>query len=169
MRADAFWRLGEREHAEAEFAAAIARAPDEVAALVDRARAFEALGLRDRALADLAEAARRKPDDPRPWVARGRLLAERGDGPGADAAYARAAGLAPGRLDPFLEAGWWVVGPYAEDMNQPQPPEDDPDPSRPVAGEPGSPLRWKPAAVNEDRYLDLVPYSRPARARPSMR
>ena len=110
-------------------------------------------------IADLAEAARRKPDDPRPWVVRGRLLAERGDGPGADAAYARAAGLAPGRLDPFLEAGWWVAGPYPEDMNQPQPPEEDPDPARPVAGETGTPLRWKPACVNEDRYLHLGPFA----------
>ncbi len=155
MRGEALWRLGEREEAEAELAAAVARAPDEVAALIDRAAAFERLGLRDRALADLAEAARRKPDDPRPWVARGRLLAGRGYGPGADAAYARAAGLAPGRLDPFLEAGWWVAGPYPDDMNLPQPPEENPDPARPVEGETGSPLRWKPACVNEDRNLRL--------------
>ena len=159
MRGDAFWRLGEREQAEAEFAAAIARAADEVAALIDRARAFETLGLRDRADADLAEAARRKPDDPRPWVARGRLLAERGNGPGADEAYTRAARLGPGRLDPFLEAGWWVAGPYPDDMNQPQPPEEHPDPARPVAGETGTPMRWKPACVNEDRFLQLGLYS----------
>ncbi len=69
MRADAFWRLDEREHAEAELAAAVAGARRSGRA--DRSRAaFETLGVRDRALADLAEAARRKPADPRPWVAR---------------------------------------------------------------------------------------------------
>ncbi len=158
MRGEALWRLEERERAEVEFAAAIARAPDELAALIDRAHAFETLGLRDRADADLAEATRRKPDDPRPWVARGRLLAGRGNGSEVDGAYVRAAGLAPGRLDPFLEAGWWVAGPYSDDMNRSEPPEKDPDPSRPVAGETGTPMRWKPACANEDRYLNLGDY-----------
>ncbi len=123
---------------------------------MDRARAFETLGQRDRAFADLDEAARRKADDPRPWVARDDCSPS-GDGPGADDAYARAARLAPGRLDPFLEAGWWVAGPYPEDMDQPQPPEADPDPGRPVASETGTPRRWNPAGVNEDRYLTLGP------------
>ncbi len=159
LRGDSLWRLDERKKAEAEFRAAVAGAPDEVAALLDRARTFETLGVRDRALLDLAEAARRKPDDPRPWVTRGKLLAERGLGPAADAAYARAAGLAPGRLDPFLEAGWWVAGPYPEDMARPQPPETDPDPSRPVVSETGTPLRWKPAFVNEDRWIILAQHA----------
>jgi len=159
LRGDSLLRLDERKKAEAEFTAAVAGAPDDVAALLDRARTFESLGVRDRADLDLAEAARRKPDDPRPWVARGKLLAERGLGSEADAAYARAALLAPGRLDPFLEAGWWVVGPYPEDMTRPQPPETNPDPARPGAGESGLPLRWKPASVNEDRYIDLGPYA----------
>jgi eukaryotic-like serine/threonine-protein kinase len=153
LRADGFWRLDEKSKAETEFAAAVTGAQDQSAALTDRARAFESLGIRDRALADLAEAARRSPKDPRPWVERGKLLCERGQGLEADAAYTRAAELAPGRLDPFLEAGWWFVGPYPEDMNLPQPPELDPDPARPVAGEAGVSLNWKPAIVNEDRNL----------------
>src|SRR5262249_20321300 len=90
---------------------------------------------------------------------RGKLLAERGDGPAADVAYARAAQLAPGRLDPFLEAGWWVVGPYAEDMSTSQAPEIEPDPSRAVAGESGAPQRWKPAAVTQGRYIHLWPFA----------
>jgi len=155
LRGDSLWRLDERTKAEAEFTAAVARAPDDVAALLDRARTFETLGMRDRADLDLAEAARRKPADPRPWVARGKLLAERGLGSEADAAFARAALLAPGRLDPFLEAGWWVVGPYPEDMTRAQPPETNPDPARPIASETGTPLRWKPAIVSEDRFIDL--------------
>jgi eukaryotic-like serine/threonine-protein kinase len=159
LRGDALWRLHEPEQAEAEFAAALAGATDIVAALVDRARAFEALVMHDRADVDLAEAARLKPDDPRPWVMRGKLLAERGQGTAADAAYARAALLAPGRLDPFLSAGWWIAGPYAEDMTWPQPPEVDPDPSRLVAGETRTPIRWRPAEVNPDHYIFLAPFA----------
>jgi serine/threonine protein kinase/Tfp pilus assembly protein PilF len=163
LRGAALWRLHEREQAEAEFAAARAGALEEIAGLVSRARTFETLGLHDRADADLAEAARQKPDDPRPWVMRGKLFAERGQGKAADAAYARAAQLAPGRLDPFLKAGWWIAGPYPEDMSQPQPPELDPDPSRTVAGVTSTPLRWRPAGVNEDRYVFLAPFAgRPA-------
>jgi eukaryotic-like serine/threonine-protein kinase len=159
LRGDALWRLNEREKAEVEFAAAIEGAPDAVAALMERARSFEALGLRERADADLAEAARRKPDDPRPWVMRGKLLAERGQGEAADSAYTRAAELAPGRLDPFLEAGWWIAGPYTEDMNQRQPPEEGPDPARAVAGETYKRLHWRPAAVNQDRFISLAPFA----------
>ncbi len=130
-----------------------------MAALVERARSFEILGLHERADADLAEAARQKPEDPRPWVTRGKLLAERGQGSAADLAYARAAGLAPGRLDPFLEAGWWVAGPYSEDMTRQEPPEVDPDPARLVLGGTRMPLRWKPASVTEDRYIALGSFS----------
>jgi tetratricopeptide (TPR) repeat protein len=119
LRADALWRLRETKQAESELAASVAGAPDEVAALIERARTFEGLGLHDRADADLTLATSRKPDDPRPWVMKGRLLAKRGQGIAADEAYARAAALAPGRLDPFLEAGWWVVGPFVEDMARP--------------------------------------------------
>jgi len=155
LRGDSLWRLHDFKKAELEFTAAVAGAPDDVAALLERARTFETLGVRDRADLDLAEAARRKPDDPLPWVARGKLLAERGLGSEADAAYARAALLAPGRLDPFLEAGWWVVGPYPEDMTRPQPPETNPDPARPGAGESGSLLRWKPTSLDEYRYIHL--------------
>jgi serine/threonine protein kinase/Flp pilus assembly protein TadD len=155
LRADAFWRLDEPEKAEPELNSAVAGAPDVVAALVDRARAFETLGARDRADTDLAEAARRDPQDPRPWVARGKLLAERGLGFQADAAYMRAAELAPGRFDPFVELGYWVAGPYPEEMNRPWPPEANPDPARPVASETGSFRPWKPACVNEDRFLYL--------------
>ena len=163
LRADALWRLREKKQAESEFAASVAGATDEVAALIERASVFQGLGLNERADADLALATAHKPDDPRPWVMKGRLLAARGQGSAADEAYVRAAALAPGRLDPFLEAGWWVVGPYVDDMSRPQPPEVDPDPSRPTLGESGAPARWKPAAVNQDRFVQLGAYAgRPA-------
>ena len=157
LRGDSFWRLGENQKAETEFAAAIAEPPDIAQALIDRAWTFENLGLRDRSMADLALASRRRPDDPRPWVTKGRLLAARGLQSEADQAYARAAELAPGRLDPFLAAPWWVVGPYPVDMNRQSRPEEDHDPSHTVTAESGLPLRWKPAFVTSERGINLAP------------
>ena len=44
-------------------------------------------------------------------------------------------------------------------MDQPQAPEVDPDPSRPVAGETRTPLGWRPASVNQDRFIRLGPFA----------
>ncbi len=123
---------------------------------IDRAWIFEGLGLRDRSMADLALAARRRTDDPRPWVAKGRLLAARGLQSEADQAYAHAAAIAPGRLDPFLEAPWWVVAHYPVLMNWQSRPEEDHDPSRMVTAESGALERWKPANVTPDRSIRLA-------------
>ena len=71
----------------------------------------------------------------------GRLLAELGEHKQADAAFARASALGKGSLYPFLEAGWWVAGPYPPALELSCPPEFDPDPSKPIA------------AVNEPRDL----------------
>ncbi len=161
LRATALWRLNDRDRAESELAAAVAGARDDVAALTDRARTLETLGENDRALADLSEAARRRPDDPRPWVVRGKLLAEHGADSEADAAYGRAAALAPGRLDPFIEAGWWLAGPYREDITNSESPEADPHPAKPVRSAAGSLQRWQPVPVNEDRFLRLDFAARP--------
>ena len=155
LRGDSFWRLGDHQRAETEFAAAIAAAPDHAGALIDRAWIFEGLGLPDRSMADLALAARLRTDDPRPWVAKGRLLAARGLQSEADQAYARAAAIAPGRLDPFLEAPWWVVIRYPAPINWQGRPEEDHDPSRLVIAESGARQRWKPANVTPDRSIRL--------------
>ncbi|HUG92189.1 MAG TPA: hypothetical protein VML55_15215 [Planctomycetaceae bacterium] len=71
-------------------------------------------------------------DDPLPWIHRGRWYAERGEHEKADADFAKAASLTPNELNKFLEAGWWVVGPYPGNLNELCPPEIDPDPSKPV-------------------------------------
>ncbi len=73
----------------------------------------------------------------------------------ADQAYARAAAIAPGRLDPFLESPWWVVARYPVQMNWQSAPEENHDPSRAVMAESGKPLRWKPANVTPDRDIRL--------------
>ena len=71
-------------------------------------------------------------DDPLPWIHCGRWYAERGQHEKADADFVKAASLTPNELNKFLEAGWWVVGPYPAELKEFCPPELDPDPSRPV-------------------------------------
>jgi tetratricopeptide (TPR) repeat protein len=74
-----------------------------------------------------------RPKDPQHWIERGHSLAALGQHQKADDAFARAAMLNPDELHGFIAAGWWVVGPYPEDLRLSCPPEKDPDPSRPVA------------------------------------
>jgi Tfp pilus assembly protein PilF len=161
MRADALWRLNERDLAERELAAALEGAPDRVAALIARSRTFESLALADRADSDLALAIKQSAADPRPWVMRGKLLAERGSNGAADKAYARAAQLAPDKLDPFIESGWWVSPATADqEIVALAPDETQPDPTTSLVSQDGNPSAWKHVMVNQDRYAYLAPFTR---------
>jgi tetratricopeptide (TPR) repeat protein len=88
-------------------------------------------------------------DNPLPWIHRGRWYAERGKREKADADFAKAASLTPNELNKFLEAGWWVVGPYPPNLDEFCPPEIDADPSRPVhaidpqSGLSDAPVAWR--------------------------
>ncbi len=66
-------------------------------------------------------------------IERGRIYAARGDAAAADADFAIPAAQAGFDTQSFLDAGWWVVGPYRESHLFRLPPESDPDPSRLVA------------------------------------
>jgi hypothetical protein len=66
------------------------------------------------------------------WIARGRAQAERGEHQLSEADLGQAAALATGELHKFIEAGWWVAGPYPEDLAASCPPEQMADPSRPL-------------------------------------
>lgn len=125
--------LGEADRAETEFAAAVTLHPDDADVWLTRSRVFGKLGQNDRMAADLLRAQQLKGADPRTWVETGRMLAERGESEKADDALARASVLGKGELNRFLEAGWWVVGPYPDRMDMPCPPEINPDPSKPVS------------------------------------
>lgn len=92
-----------------------------------------------------------QPMDSRLWITRGRNLAECGLQQKADADFARAASLAPEEPHKFLEAGWWIVGPYPEDLKTPYPPEKDFDPSNRDAGR----VPWQRAAPDEAGLVDL--------------
>ncbi len=143
------------KEAEIEFDAAVAGAPDQVAALLKRAHTLEKLGLRNRADDDLARASQVDQNDPRPWVLRGKLLAGRGLGNAADEAYAHALALSANRLDPFIEAGWWIAGPFPPDMRISQGVEDDPDPSRPISGANLETLEWRSVSAKRNRLVNL--------------
>ncbi|MGH7221823.1 MAG: tetratricopeptide repeat protein, partial [Gemmataceae bacterium] len=57
--------------------------------------------------------------------------------------------LKPDELDRFVQAGWWVVGPYPEHLPLSCPPEKTPDPSRPVAALGRTEfLRWQSAPTD---------------------
>ena len=77
-----------------------------------------------------------------------------GRAPASRRGFARASALGKGELDQFLEAGWWVAGPYPEPFDRARPPEIDPDPSRPVASvDERRALTWQavPATPNTGR------------------
>src|SRR5262249_19205982 len=94
---------------------------------------IDSITLGHAGLEQLEKALQAKGDDPRLWIARGRYLAWRGEHKKADADFAKAASLTPHELNKFVEAGWWVAGPYPADMKAPCPPELEPEPSKPVA------------------------------------
>ncbi len=71
-------------------------------------------------------------NDPLPLIQRGRWYLECGEKEKAEADFAKAAAMTPHELNKFLEAGWWVAGPYPGELKQFCPPEIDPDPSKPV-------------------------------------
>jgi tetratricopeptide (TPR) repeat protein len=133
FRGRVFLALDEPEKAEVEFAAAVALRPNDAEVWLTRSRVFAKLGQKERMAADLLRAQQLKGDDPKTWVETGRMLAERGEHKQADAAFARASALGKGELNRFLDGGWWVVGPYPEQLDLPCPPEKNPDPSKPMA------------------------------------
>jgi serine/threonine-protein kinase len=104
----------------------------------------------------LAAVVKGRPKDAELWLAAGRQLAAQGQQTEADAAYAQAVALVPDELNRFIEAGWWVVGPYPQRSDTPCPPEKDPDPSRPVASFEGGPeLPWRAARTGDYGKVDL--------------
>ncbi|MFI5459448.1 MAG: protein kinase [Isosphaerales bacterium] len=117
---------------------------------------FARLGHEEKSRVAFREVVAARPADPRPWIARGRVLARLGRHQEADDDFARAASLAPDELDRFVQAGWWVAGPYHEVFEQACPPERDPDPSRSIAAAGGGPdRRWLPAPTAPDGRVDL--------------
>ena len=140
--------IGEQEKNATELAAAEAQASADPQFWIVRARLADRMAEQDRG----AEAAWQRAieagrDNPLIWMQRGRWHAERGERDKADADYAQAAALTPNELCRFLEAGWWIAGPYPSNLVEFGPPEADPDPARPVHTiDPQTGLSEKPVA-----------------------
>ena len=106
------------------------------------------------------------PGDPagtaRRLVDLGRREVEEGRAEEAANDFARAAALSPDDPQLFLDSGWWVIGPYPEDLARVFPPEAGADPSRPVdgvapdAGGPTPRLPWRSAPTHAQGGVDFV-------------
>jgi len=142
-------KLGLKEKADGELHTTVHVNPKDFEIWMARIRISVRLGQLDRAEADLAKAIEENPKDCRPWIARGRFFMEHGQQKKADADLAKAATLTPNELNKFIQAGWWLVGPYPESLQTACPPEKDPDPSRPVEPMPEAPLSTKGVARPE--------------------
>ena len=127
------------------------------APLVATARELADLGKRDDALARYGEALAARPDDVRLLIERGRLLTEMGRLSAADTDFARAARLAPDNPQRFLDAGWWVAGPYSPDLNTTAPIEHDAvaDPSKSPPTSEHDLRRWRHVPAGMLGTVDL--------------
>jgi WD40 repeat protein len=83
-------------------------------------------------------------------------------GPAVDD-FQRLARFASADAPRWLEAGWWVIGPYPADLQRAQPPESAVDPFLPVASEPphqrpADVRHWQPANADPGGLIDLGTY-----------
>ncbi len=160
IQARGYRLIGEMEQADRELAAAATTGDPDI--WMARARLLSQWDDQERSVAaDWQKTVELASDDPSPWIQRGRWYAERGEQAKADADFANAASLTPNELNKFLEAGWWVVGPYPLAVKEFCPPEIDPDPSRPVyivdpkTGLSEQPVAWRSAPAGELGRVDL--------------
>jgi tetratricopeptide (TPR) repeat protein len=151
-------KLGESKKAEAELQAAAAVPLKDSSLVVARARVFIQIGQHARAEADFNKAVALSPKKARPWIERARYCAERGRDKQAEADYTRAAAVTD-NFNRFIETGWWVVGPYPEELELPCPPENNPHPFKRVAGivDGIGTAAWKPVAPGDMGQVDLLP------------
>ena len=116
----------------------------EPAAAVDQARKLKTAGSRPEALLQYDNALANRRDDARLLIERGRLLAQLGESSKADADFHAAARLAPENPQLFLDAGWWVAGPYPTGFDRGGALESSPapDPSKPAPSLGNEARRW---------------------------
>ncbi len=155
VRGRAFALLGREKDADEEFARAERAGSGGVEGWMVRGLARAQFGDHGRAVAAFDRAVEGAGPDPRPWIVRGRYHLERGQDAKADADLARAAVLAKGDPRPFLQAGWWVAGPYPEELQRGSPPERNPHPSRAVLDEEGKPRAWRTLPVEPEGRVEL--------------
>jgi serine/threonine protein kinase/tetratricopeptide (TPR) repeat protein len=162
IQARGYRLIGEHKKCAAELAAAAKESPQDTKAWISRARMHQQWDEPPQAAASWNKAVESAGNDPFPWIHRGRWYAERGEHEKANADFARAASLTPHELNKFLQAGWWVMGPYPASVGEFCPPELDPDPSKPVysispqMGLSEKPLAWRTVPTGIGGQFDLA-------------
>ena len=109
------------------------------------------------ALTETRKSSSTRVNDARLSIERGRTLAGLGRASEANDFFTRAAQLAPDRPQLFVDAGWWVAGPYPIDGNLRAPLESEsaPDPSKPADVKGAEPRRWQNVRAEPQGKLDL--------------
>ena len=166
IQARGYSLIGETRKAEEEIAAATAAAPDDpeiwLAVAKLQGDSEELTARAEEAWTTAVDAAA---NDPLPLIQRARWYAERGEREKAEADYAKAAALTPHELNKFLEAGWWVVGPYSPELKEFCPPELFPDPATPVhivdpqTGLSDEPVKWRNIATGDFGRMEFASFS----------
>ena len=157
-------RMGKVDDAAAVYEETLAVRPDDLDLKIQRARFFGRWGRWAEADAAFAELVQLTADDPQFSLEWAQAYARHGEYQKAADVFEEAVqrrgedGEAPRRFD----AGWWVVGPYGENLQAAFPPETDPDPLQPVAAatsvdpsEDVGEFRWRPVGVESSQFLDL--------------
>lgn len=121
------------------------------------ARELAGAGREADALAGYERALAARSDDAGLLIERGRVLCEIGRSSEADADFARAAHLVPDNPQLFLNAGWWIAGPYAADLNAKTPIEQEavPDPSQPPPPSGDKPRVWRHVSPGMLGHVEL--------------
>jgi serine/threonine-protein kinase len=157
VRARLHLLLGQKKKYSADLAAMNRLAPRDAALWAAWGRGLAALGAHAEAEKAFARAVAVDARDSAPWLARAHYRLGRGDRKGAEADLLAAARTGVAR-QAFLDAGWWVAGPYPPDFRQGGPVEADPDPARPApSGAVGQPPRvWKRVRPDDEGTVDLA-------------
>lgn len=165
VQARGYRLIGEDDRADAEIAAATSAAPGDPELWIAIARLRMQWRQPDGARAAWDKAIEVAPNDPLPWIHRARWFAQRGAWEQADADYAHAASLTPRELSRFLEAGWWVAGPYPRGMQEYCPPQIEADPSLPVyvqdlqSGLSDEPVPWTSVPTGDFGKIELSDFA----------
>jgi len=160
-RAELLGRWGEIKRAHAEWQQVVDLKKDDPDIWLQRAAWYSKQGKTEQAEADWRRAVELARDDPMLWIRRGRWYAQRGEQEKAEADFAHAASLTPNELNKFLEAGWWVIGPYPANLAEFCPPELNPDPSQPLrtidpeSGVSDEPHPWVNVSTGKYGAVDL--------------
>jgi tetratricopeptide (TPR) repeat protein len=175
-RARVLAKMGREKDAEQILVAAVAagaNAPKVMAAftrvLSQIGRGQESQSASTRALALFEKALTSKPDNVELLRTRGEIFAAQGEWDKAAIDLARVFSAGKEIKPRWFLAGTWIVGPYPFDGANPEssraaslPPENSPDPFRPVAGPDGKTmLTWRSVTTDANGFMDLGPLIQP--------